>query len=264
MRQTLLFGGLESLAHNINRRLPDLALYEFGNVYRYAPDRESTADAPLAPYSQSSRVALWLSGNSRQGNWGRTAEESTFYDLRAAVDNLLARLGLQASALQFTPSAELSDIFGAVLAVSTRKGGKPLGHLGIVRDDLCRRCEIKQPVMYAEFDWDALVQLSLRTQVSYTALAKTHPVKRDLSLLLDTTVTMADVERVVAESERRLLRSVSLFDVYEGKNLPQGKKSYAITILLQDDEKTLQDKYIDQVMNKIINNLKAKLGAELR
>ncbi len=264
MRQTLLFGGLESLAHNINRRLPDLALYEFGNVYRYAPDRESTADAPLAPYSQSSRVALWLSGNSRQGNWGRTAEEATFYDLRAAVDNLLARLGLQASALQFTPSAELSDIFGAALAVSTRKGGKLLGHLGIVRDDLCRRCEIKQPVMYAEFDWDTLVQLSLRTKVSYTALAKTHPVKRDLSLLLDTTVTMADVERVVAESERRLLRSVSLFDVYEGKNLPQGKKSYAITILLQDDEKTLQDKHIDQVMNKIINNLKAKLGAELR
>ncbi|MDE6097530.1 MAG: phenylalanine--tRNA ligase subunit beta [Muribaculaceae bacterium] len=264
MRQTLLFGGLESLAHNINRRIPDLAMYEFGNVYRYTSDRESTADAPLAPYSQSARLALWMSGNSRQGNWTRAAEEATFYDLRAAVDNLLARLGLSASALQFAPSCDLSDIFGAALSVTARKGGKTLGHLGILRDDLCRRCEIKQPVMYAEFDWDALVSLSLRHSVSYSPLAKTHPVKRDLSLLLDCSVTMADVERVVAESERRLLRSVSLFDVYEGKNLPEGKKSYAITIMLQDDEKTLQDKHIDQVMNKIITNLKSRLGAELR
>lgn len=264
MRQTLLFGGLESLAHNINRRLPDLALYEFGNVYHFAPDRESTADAPLAPYGQSSRLALWLTGNSRQGNWGRSAEEATFYDLRAAVENIFARLGLSAASLQFVPATDRDDIYGAALAVNTRKGGKLLGHLGIVRDDLCRRCEIKQPVMYAEFDWDALVRLSLNNKVSYTPLPRTHPVKRDLSLLLDTAVTMADVERVVAESERKLLRSVSLFDVYEGKNLPQGKKSYAITLLLQDYEKTLQDKHIDQVMNRIITNLKNKLGAELR
>ncbi|MDE6131641.1 MAG: phenylalanine--tRNA ligase subunit beta [Muribaculaceae bacterium] len=264
MRQTLLFGGLESLAHNINRRLPDLALYEFGNVYRYDAGRESTADRPLAPYSQSARLAMWLSGDSRQGNWSRPAEEASFYDLRAAVDNVLARLGLGAQMLQFAPASDMADIFGAALSVSSRKGGKLLGHLGIVRDDLCRRCEIKQPVIYAEFDWDALVSLSLRSKVSYTPLPKTHPVKRDLSLLLDSSVTMADVERVVAESERRLLRSVSLFDVYEGKNLPEGKKSYAITILLQDDEKTLQDKHIDQVMNRIISNLKTKLGAELR
>ena len=155
------------------------------------------------------------------------------------------------------------EIFGTALSIATRSG-KQLGALGIVRPDIARRCDVRQEVCYAELDWKALVELAVKRNVSYAPLPKTHPVKRDLSLLIDSSVTMADIERTVRESERHLLRDITLFDVYEGKNLPAGKKSYAISLILQDNEKTLQDKYIDQVMNKVIANLEKKLGAQLR
>lgn len=261
MRQTLLFGGLESIAHNVNRRLEDLLFYEFGNVYFRDPQLEPSADKPLAPFSEGSRLALWLTGCNRKGNWSHPAEEATVYDLRAYVDNIFARMGITARELTFTPSAD--EIFAAALTIATRSG-KQIGALGIVRADIARRCDVRQTVFYAELDWKALVDLAVKRNVTYSALPKTHPVKRDLSLLLDSSVSMADVERTVRESERHLLRDVTLFDVYEGKNLPAGKKSYAISIILQDNEKTLQDKYIDQVMSKIITNLEKKLGAQLR
>lgn len=261
MRQTLLFGVLESVAHNINRRLEDLLFYEFGNVYSRNPQVEPSAERPLAPFTEKARIALCITGNSRKGNWSRQAEEATFYDLRAYVDNIFARLGLKQSELMFENAPD--DIFAAALAASTRSG-KLLGKLGIIRPEIAAKCEVKQTVFYAELDWKALVDISIKRNVTYTPLPKTHPVKRDLSLLIDSSVSMADIERIVRESERHLLREVSLFDVYEGKNLPAGKKSYAISMVLQDDEKTLQDKYIDQVMNRIITNLQQKAGAQLR
>lgn len=261
MRQTLLFGGLESIAHNVNRRLEDLLFYEFGNVYSRDPKVEPTVDRPLAPYREQSRLALWLTGLSRRASWAHAAEEASFYDLRAYVDNVFARLGITQRELVFAPVSD--EIFAAGLSVATRSG-KQLGTMGIVRPDIANRCEVRQTVFFAELDWAALVGLAVKRNVTYAPLPKTHPVKRDLSLLIDTNVTMADVERVVRESEKNILRSVSLFDVYEGKNLPAGKKSYAITMMLQDNEKTLQDKYIDQVMNRIIANLEKKLGAQLR
>ena len=136
--------------------------------------------------------------------------------------------------------------------------------MGIVAKALLHKADIKQPVYYAQLDWDALVKLALKKKVQFTPLPKTQPVKRDLALLVDKGVTMARIESVVRESERKLLRDITLFDVYEGKNLPEGKKSYAISIILQDDEKTLQDKQIDATMSKIINNLVKQTGAELR
>ncbi len=261
MRQTLLFGGLESIAHNVNRRLEDLLFYEFGNVYFRNPQIEPTADRPLAPYSEGSRLAIWMTGCSRKASWSHSAEEATFYDLRAHVENIFARLGITMRELAYTSVSD--EIFAAALSVATRSG-KQLGRLGIVRPDIAKRCDVRQTVFFAELDWKALVALAVKRNVTYAPLPKTHPVKRDLSLLIDASVTMADIERVVRESERNLLRDVSLFDVYEGKNLPAGKKSYAISMLLQDNEKTLQDKYIDQVMNRIISNLEKKLGAQLR
>ena len=261
MRQSLLFGGLEAIAHNVNRRSEDLSFYEFGNVYFLDPGLEPTADRPLAPYSEGSRIALWMTGNSRKGNWTHPAEEATAYDLRAHIDNIFARLGITRRELSFKPVAD--EIFATALSVSTRSG-KQLGRLGIVRPDVARRCEVRQTVFFAEFDWKALVALAVKRNVTYTPLPKTHPVKRDLSLLIDSSVSMADIEQVVHESERNILREVALFDVYEGKNLPAGKKSYAISLILQDNEKTLQDKYIDQVMSRIIGNLEKKLGAQLR
>lgn len=263
MRQTLLYGGLESLGRNINRRRPDLAFYEFGNVYFNNPAVTSTAEAPLAPYREEARLALWLTGNIRHGNWARQAEPSSFFDLKAAVLNILTRMGIDSHAVQLTPDAEPTADFEASLSLTTRSG-KLLGTMGILSASLLKRFEISQPVAYADLRWDELANLSIGHNVSATMPPKTHPVKRDLALLVNNDVTMAMIETVVGRSEKKLLRAVELFDVYEGKNLPAGKKSYAISMTLQDDEKTLNDKQIDAVMNKIIANLKRELHAELR
>lgn len=261
MRQTLLFGGLESVAYNVNRRSSDLMMYEFGNVYKLNPEAQSTEDAPLALYSEYSHLALWLTGNIRQGNWLRPEEPATIYDLKAIVANILTRLGISAKEIQLTQGE--SEIYAAMLNITTRSG-KQLGSMGLVSKAMLKKTDIKQEVLYAELDWNALVRLAVKKKVTFTALPKTQPVKRDLALLIDKTVTMEQIEAVVRESERKLLRDVTLFDVYEGKNLPEGKKSYAIAITLQDDEKTLQDKQIEAVMAKVVANLEKRLGATLR
>lgn len=261
LRQTLLFGGLESIAHNINRRCPDLAFYEFGNVYFLNPEKQSTAEAPLAPYREGARMGLWMTGATRSTNWLRQREEATFFDLKAAVTNVLARCGIRPEFK--TVDAAANRIFAAELAITNEKG-IVLGHAGIVAAAPCRAADIKVPVMYAELDWDAVCRLAARHNALYTPLPKTQAVKRDLSLLIDSAVTMAEIETAVREAERKLLQSVELFDVYEGDKLPAGKKSYAISILLQDPEKTLQDKHIDKIMNKVIDTLRRRFNAELR
>ncbi|MDE5693902.1 MAG: phenylalanine--tRNA ligase subunit beta [Duncaniella sp.] len=261
MRQTLLFGGLESLAHNINRRESDLLMYEFGNVYTYNAEAAGNAEAVLAPYSQGSRLALWMTGMLRQASWARPAAEVTVYDLKAVVANILSRLGITNAEIKTSQST--SELYAAGLDIATRSG-KHIGSLGILAKKLLHMTDIKQPVMYAELDWDTLTGLAIKRKVTFKPLPKAQAVKRDLALLLDKNVTMERVETVVRSSERKLLRDVSLFDVYEGDKLPEGKKSYAITITLRDDEKTLQDKQIEAVMNKVIANLTKQLGAELR
>lgn len=263
MRRTLLYGGLESIEHNVNRKSKDLAMYEFGNVYFYDGSRESTVEAPLRPFSQDARLALWLTGDSRVASWQAPALEASFYDLRAYVDNILRHLGFDVARDIVYTVAEPSKLFAAAMNVATRKG-KNLGILGIVSRAACGKCDLKVPVFFAELDWDALTNAAQKLGITYYDLPKTQAVKRDLALLIDTSVTMADIEKVVKDSEKKILRDVTLFDVYEGDKLPEGKKSYAITVTLRDDEKTLQDKYIDNVMNRIIANLRNRLGAELR
>ena len=263
MRRTLLYGGLESIEHNVNRKSKDLAMYEFGNVYFYDGSRESTVEAPLRPFSQGARLALWLTGDSRVASWQAPALEASFYDLRAYVDNILRHLGFDVARDIVYAVAEPSKLFAAAMNVVTRKG-KNLGILGIVSRAACGKCDLKVPVFFAELDWDALTNAAQKLGITYYDLPKTQAVKRDLALLIDTSVTMADIEKVVKDSEKKILRDVTLFDVYEGDKLPEGKKSYAITLTLRDDEKTLQDKYIDNVMNRIIANLRNRLGAELR
>lgn len=263
MRRTLLYGGLESIEHNVNRKSKDLAMYEFGNVYFYDGSRESTVEAPLRPFSQGARLALWLTGDSRVASWQAPALEASFYDLRAYVDNILRHLGFDVARDIVYAVAEPSKLFAAAMNVATRKG-KDLGILGIVSRAACGKCDLKVPVFFAELDWDALTNAAQKLGITYYDLPKTQAVKRDLALLIDTSVTMADIEKVVKDSEKKILRDVTLFDVYEGDKLPEGKKSYAVTVTLRDDEKTLQDKYIDNVMNRIIANLRNRLGAELR
>ncbi|WP_297060052.1 phenylalanine--tRNA ligase subunit beta [uncultured Duncaniella sp.] len=261
MRQTLLFGGLESLAHNINRRESDLLMYEFGNVYTFNPEAKGNPGDGLAPYRQYSRLAIWMSGLLRPASWARPAAEITVYDMKTVVTNILRRLGISSTEIKLTTSA--NEIYAAGLDISTRSG-KHIGSLGMLAKKILHMTDIKQPVMYAELDWNTLVGLSVKKKVTFKALPKTQAVKRDLALLLDKNVTMERVEATVRACEKHLLKEISLFDVYEGKNLPEGKKSYAITLTLQDDEKTLQDKQIEAVMNKVIAGLTRQLGAQLR
>ena len=259
MRQTLLYGGLESIAHNINRRSPDLAFYEFGNVYYYDGSRQSTAGQPLAPYSEGARIALWLTGNVRSANWLRQDESATLYDLKRTVLNILARCGVEARIIATEGDAILADRFEVVTAK-----GVVLGAGGLVNTATARAAGIKVPVYFAELDWHRLASLAARHKALFAPLPRTQAVRRDLSLLLDRATTMAELEAAIRKCEPRLLRGIELFDVYEGDKLPAGKKSYAIGISIQDNEKTLQDKFIDKIMTKITETLKRTFGAELR
>ena len=261
MRQTLLFGGLESVAYNVNRRSADLMMYEFGNVYTFNPQAESTEEKPLAPYSEASKLGIWMTGCVRPAGWLRQACSATVYDLRAVVENIFARLGINSKEIKLTQGD--CSIFSASLNIATRSG-KSLGHLGILSKAILKAFDLKQEVFFAELNWAELIKMSIRNKVTYTPLPKTMAVKRDLALLVDNAVTLQQIDATVRESERKLLKDVTLFDVYEGDKLPAGKKSYAINITLQDDERTLNDKQIDAVMNKIITNLRQKVGAELR
>ena len=203
-----------------------------------------------------------MSGNNHDANWNDKERKLTVYDLKAVVENLLARIGLDCREIvaEQMPSCE---IYSASLTLKHRTG-KVIGELGIIKPTVRRKFDIEQDVFFAQLNWDALVKMTMKKSVTFTDLPKTQPVKRDLALLVDKSVTFAQVEQVVRQSERKLLRSVTLFDVYEGKNLEPGKKSYAISMTLQDDEKTLQDKQIDATMNKIIANLQKQLDAKLR
>lgn len=260
MRQTLLYGGLESIAHNINRKMPDLKFYEFGNVYTFNPDKESSAEKPLARYSERMELGLWLTGSKEQGSWNVKAEEATVYDLKGVVDNIFRRLGLPENAIASVQGSD--EFFAAKLDISSRSG-KLIAQVGIVRSVLLKKFGIEQSVAYASIDWATLFKLTAKNKVTYTELPKTQAVDRDLALLVDKSVRFSDIEAAIRKAERKMLRDVRLFDVYEGKNLPAGKKSYAVSIKLQDNEKTLNDKQIDSAMSRIIDALKA-LGAELR
>ncbi len=260
MRQTLVFGGLESLAHNINRKSANLLMYEFGNVYSFDPQAESTEEKPLAPFAEEAHLGIWMTGDLHTANWTSPAVKSTVFDLKAVVENVFARLGV--SQKELVAKQTSNDLFAACLEYRNR-GGKLIGYVGVVSHKMLKKTDISQPVYFAELNWNALVKIALK-KVEYTDLPKSMPVKRDLALLIDAATTFADVETVIRNSEKRLLKSVTLFDVYEGKNLEAGKKSYAVSMTLQDDEKTLNDKQIDAVMKKIITNLQKQLGAQLR
>lgn len=260
LRQTLLFGGLESISHNVNRKSTDLKFYEFGNIYEFDPSKEATAEKPLAPYSEKLALGLWMTGDSIQGSWNRKKMETSIFDLKADVENIFRRLGVPTGS---TVQKQNSDeIFSARLDIESRSG-KKLASLGIVRGSILKRFDIAQNVVYAEIDWNALYKLVAKNRVLFTDIPRTQAVVRDLALLVDKNVKFADIENVIRGAEKKLLREVSLFDVYEGKNLPSDKKSYAVSMKLQDNEKTLNDKQIDAVMAKIIKAV-TSMGAELR
>ncbi|HIZ26579.1 MAG TPA: phenylalanine--tRNA ligase subunit beta [Candidatus Barnesiella merdipullorum] len=259
MRQTLLFGGLESISHNINHRRANLRFYENGNCYYFNPEAHND-EKILSGYSEERHFALWLTGNRVEGSWAHPDEESTVYEMKAYVENIFARLGIAGDVMAVQTSDE---VYSVALTYSNR-GGKLLGKMGLVSHKILKRFDIDADVAFAELNWDALMKMAAKHAVLFSDLPKFQAVKRDLALLVDNSVAFADIEKVARESERKLLKEVYLFDVYEGKNLPEGKKSYAVTFMLQDENKTLNDKQIDAIMHKIIANLQQKLEAQLR
>ena len=259
MRQTLLYGGLESIEHNVKRKAQNLRFFEFGNVYFFDPEKND--DDPMRAYKEEQMMGLWVTGKRVEGSWAHPDEESTYYELSAYVQRILQRIGMKPAML--VEKAADSSRFSAGITMESR-GGKKLVEMGILSKALLKQFDLQQPVFYAELNWTQLMKATRRSEVTFTEIPKHPAVSRDLALLVDTRVEFAQIEQVARQSEKKLLKRVELFDVYEGKNLPDGKKSYAVNFILQDEERTMNDKQIDAIMQKLIANLKKQLGAELR
>ena len=260
MRQSLLFGGLESINRNANRKNADLKFFEFGNCYFYNAEKKD-AEKPLNAYSEEYHLALWVTGKKVSNSWAHADENSSVYELKAYVENIFARLGL--SMRNLVVGALTDDVFATALSVQTR-GGKRLASFGVVTKKIQKAFDIDNEVYYADLNWKELMKAIKSCKVNFTELTKFPAVKRDLALLLDKKVQFAEIEKIAYDTEKKLLKSVELFDVYEGKNLEAGKKSYAVSFTLQDENATLNDKQIDKIMQKLIANLQNKLDAKLR
>lgn len=260
MRQTLLFGGLESIAHNANRKASNLRFFEFGNCYHFDADKKNP-EKVLAGYSEEQHLGLWLTGNRVEDSWAHADEASSIYELKAYALNVLKRLGISLAGLLVEDGK--SDIFSKSIAVTDRNGKLYL-ELGLVKKTFLVACEVEQEVYYADFNWSLLMKKLPKKEVSYKELPKFPAVRRDLALLLDSSVKFADIERIAFATEKKLLHRVELFDVYEGKQLEAGKKSYAVAFTLQDETKTMNDKQTEAIMSKIIAQLEKQLGATLR
>jgi phenylalanyl-tRNA synthetase beta chain len=249
MRQTMLFSGLQSIAHNINRKSADLKMYEFGKTYHKFE----------SGYTENREISLFVTGAQLEESWNATNDKVDFYSLRGALKSILTSLGMTKN-IKEASFEELPFEFGTKVKI----GKKEVAKLGLVSKKIAKSFGIKQDVYFAQINWDALIELQMMNTTKFKALPKTMAARRDFSLLVNESVKYADIRSIAEQTERKLLRSVGLFDVYEGDKLPEGKKSYAVKFTFQDDENTLKDAQIDAVMNKIQAKLEKELGAELR
>ena len=275
MRQTLLFGGMECIAHNANRKNADLKFFEFGNCYYFheenkcpdiIPGVSSSRDKAviehiLDAYSEDYHLGLWVTGKRISGSWIHPDENSSFYEIKAYVFNIMQRLGVHLSNMVITESN--NDIYSKGIEIHN-KGGKTVASMGIVCRKIQKAFDVDNEVYFADLNWKLLMKAVKNNVVSYTEISKYPAVSRDLALLVDKKVEFAEIEQIAYSTERKLLKEVKLFDVYEGKNLEAGKKSYAVNFLIQDETKTLTDKQIDAIMGKLVANFENKLGAKLR
>jgi phenylalanyl-tRNA synthetase beta chain len=260
MRATLLFGGLESIQHNANRKNADLKFFEFGNCYHFNAEKKNP-EKVLAAYSEELHLGLWITGKRVSNSWAHPDENTSVYELKAYVLNIFRRLGVNFGGLVFGNLSD--DIYSVAISVHTR-GGKLLATFGVLHKKIQKAFDIDNEVYYADLNWKELMKAIKNNTVAYKEISKFPAVKRDLALLIDKKVQFAEIEKIAYETDKKLLKSVELFDVYEGKNLEAGKKSYAVSFMLQDENATLNDKQIDKVMQKLIANLQNKLDAKLR
>ncbi len=259
MRQTLLFGGLETIAYNANRRNSNLKLFEFGNCY-WLNGSEKWAEKPLRKYGEEYRMAIWLTGDDISENWLQKSAPATFYHLKGYVDLALLKLGLSNHLVE-TDEAP-ADIFSYGINLSVN--GKHLGNFGLVSEKLRRQFDIKNEVFFAELRWDELFKLAQKQQIKFVEIPRFPEVRRDLALLIDKNVSFGDIKTIAEKVESKLIKAINLFDYYQGSKLGENKKSYAISFILRDDTKTLTDKVIDKVMDSLIAAFTKELGAQLR
>lgn len=248
MRQTLLYSGLEAITYNQNRKNADLKLYEFGRVYATSAEG----------YKENFHLGVFITGQKQNVQWNQAAAQTTFYNLKAAVDAIVSRLNIQGLKQEACESFEFSQ------AVQYVKGPKAIVKFGVVAKSILKKLDISKEVFYADFDWDAVMKAIRKNKISYKEVSKFPSVKRDLSLLVDKAVDFATLEILAYKTDSKLIKDVSVFDVYEGDKLPEGKKSYALSFVLQDEEKTLTDKQIESVIDKLVATFSSKAGAEVR
>ena len=247
MRQSLLFSGLEAISYNINRKNTDLKLFEFGKTYHNYP----------SGYEEKKHLTLFLTGNRNQETWTTSQKPTDFFLFKGYVNAVLERLGIQKTQIQ----PLTSDVFSEGIAVSL--GKDTIVEIGVVKKPILKHFAIKQEVFYADFNWAAILKL-ISNKIKFTEIPKYPEVRRDLALLIDQTVTYESIYTIAKQTEKSLLKNIDLFDVYEGQNLPEGKKSYALSFSIQDSSKTLTDEQIDKIMNKLQKNFETELGAVLR
>lgn len=264
MRQTLLFGGLENVSRNLRRKQDDLRLFEFGNCYHFSPERMATCgDDHMQAYSEEYHMGIWLAGARENGaRWIKGQGKSTVYELKAYLENVLLRMGFRPGMLTVEQGGD-DELLSAVLTFKGR-GGEVVATLGPVRSQLLSQTDVEVPVYFADVRWDVAMKLTRAERVVYKPLGKYPAVSRDLALLVDSSVKFADIERAARAAEHKLLKDVVLFDVYEGRGVPAGKKSYAVRFTLEDSERTLVDARVDKVMQNIMTALERTLGATQR
>lgn len=261
MRQSLLFGGLQSISRNLRRQIKNIHFFEWGNCYSSRIEEGSTPT--MDSYEESQRLGLWISGERVSGNWAHPNETVSPFELKAHVEHILRRLAINVGLLRYQEVE--CDIFAGKCLEITAEGGRLLvGRLGLVSNKLLTAADIEQPVYYAELEWNTIQRLAERAKIVISELPKFPIVKRDLSLLIDQQTKFVEIEAIAYKSEKKLLKKCELFDVYEGKNLPAGKKSYAVSFFLQDETQTMSEKQIESIMSKIQRSLETQLGASLR
>lgn len=258
MRQTLLFNALEAVELNTNRRNSDLKLYEFGNCYWYNPDKAS--EGGLAPYSEQNHLSILITGADHALSWNTKAQPTSFYTLKAMVEKLFNRIGIDLNSAVM--ESLQSDLYRE--AVTYKINGKQIVEMGIVSKKIRSKFDIKADVYYLEMNFDAFLKLTKNHKVTVEELSKFPEVRRDLALLVDTQVTFSQLREIAFSVEKKLLKNVTLFDVYEGDKLPVGKKSYALNFVLEDTTKTLTDQVIDRVMSNLIREFERRAGAQIR
>ncbi|NNC49332.1 MAG: phenylalanine--tRNA ligase subunit beta [Flaviramulus sp.] len=248
LRQSLLFSGLEAVSFNLNRKRNDLKLFEFGKTYHGFENKRE----------EYKHLSMFTTGNQSLESWLTSGKKSDFFYLKGSIVSILERLGIS----RYNEAATKNDFFSEGLTLSLGKA--KIVDFGLIRKPILKHFDISQDVVYADFNWDTILDMVKRNNITFKAITKYPEVKRDFALLLDENVTFESIHKLAKQSEKQLLKSVNLFDVYQGKNLPKGKKSYAVSFTLQDENKTLTDKQIDKIMSKLQQSFETQLGAELR